>query len=175
MPLRIMVSRHSAFYSPLIATIAGGFLKDVGIDADYSVLQPGQRSQALIRDGIVDVMQSAVSSNWKLIEAGTTPRPVHFAQINRRDGFFLAGRRADPDFQKIPPACALLHLPEEQSHPAEFRHRLPALRETIHTHPRYPQTATRASRLSFAVRFSRPAFPPPWKCPTAAWQRRMPR
>jgi NitT/TauT family transport system substrate-binding protein len=99
MPLRIMVSRHSAFYSPLISTIAGGFLQAVGIQATYDVLRPGQRSQALIRDGIVDVMQSAVSSNWKLIESGETPRPVHFAQINRRDGFLLAGRRADPDFQ----------------------------------------------------------------------------
>jgi NitT/TauT family transport system substrate-binding protein len=99
MPLRIMVSRHSAFYSPLIATIAGGFLRDVGLDATYDVLRPGQRSHALIRDGIVDIMQSAVSSNWRLIESGETPRPVHFAQINRRDGFFLAGRRADPDFQ----------------------------------------------------------------------------
>jgi NitT/TauT family transport system substrate-binding protein len=99
MPLRIMVSRHSAFYSPLISTIAGGFLENAGIAATYDVLRPGQRSHALIRDRIVDVMQSAVSSNWKLIESGEAPRPVHFAQINRRDGFFLAGRRADPDFQ----------------------------------------------------------------------------
>ena len=38
---------------------------DAGIDATYDVLRPGQRSQALIRDGIVDVMQSAVSSNWR--------------------------------------------------------------------------------------------------------------
>jgi NitT/TauT family transport system substrate-binding protein len=98
MPLRIMVSRHSAFYSPLISTIAAGFLKAEGIDATYSVLQPGQRSQVLLRDGIVDVMQSAVSSNWRLIERGDEPRPVHFAQINRRDGFFLAARRPDPDF-----------------------------------------------------------------------------
>src|SRR5215831_8342019 len=99
MPLRIMVSRHSAFYSPLIATIGGGFLREAGIDATYDVLQPGQRSQALIRDGMVDIVQSAVSSSWRLIESGETPRPVHFAQINRRDGFFLAGRRADPEFQ----------------------------------------------------------------------------
>jgi hypothetical protein len=27
MPLRIMASRHSVFYSPLIATIAAGFLE----------------------------------------------------------------------------------------------------------------------------------------------------
>jgi len=99
MPLRIMVSRHSAFYSPVIATIAGGFLQEVGLTATYDVLRPGQRSQALIRDGVVDIMQSAVSSNWRLIESGETPRPVHFAQINRRDGFFLAGRSADAAFE----------------------------------------------------------------------------
>jgi NitT/TauT family transport system substrate-binding protein len=98
MALRIMVSRHSAFYSPLISTIAAGFLKEKQIDATYDVLPPGGRSHVLIRDGIVDIMQSAVSSNWRLIEADVEPRPVHFAQINRRDGFFLAGRRQDPDF-----------------------------------------------------------------------------
>ena len=97
--LRIMVSRHSAFYSPLIATIAAGFLKDAGLDATYAVLQPGQRSQDLIRTGAVDVMQSAVSSNWKPLERGDAPLPVHFAQINRRDGFFLAGRVPDAAFQ----------------------------------------------------------------------------
>jgi len=99
MPLGIMVSRHSAFYSPLIATIAAGFLREQGLDATYDVLKPGQRSHALLRDGVVDIMQSAVSSNWRLIESGETPRPVHFAQINRRDGFFLAGRSPDPHFQ----------------------------------------------------------------------------
>jgi NitT/TauT family transport system substrate-binding protein len=99
MPLRIMVSRHSAFYSPLIATIAAGFLQQEGIDAAYSVLPPGGRSHILLRDGAVDIMQSAVSSNWRLIEAGVEPRPVHFAQINCRDGFFLAARRPAANFQ----------------------------------------------------------------------------
>ena len=99
MALRIMVSRHSAFYSPLIGTIAAGFLKEAGIEATYDVLRPGQRSLELIRDGVVDVMQSAVASNWKPIERGEGPLPVHFAQINCRDGFFLVGRRADPAFE----------------------------------------------------------------------------
>jgi NitT/TauT family transport system substrate-binding protein len=93
-----MVSRHSAFYSPLIATIAAGFLNEQGLEATYDVLRRGQRSQLLIRDGAVDIMQSAVSSNWRLIESGETPQPVHFAQINRRDGFFIAGRHPDPEF-----------------------------------------------------------------------------
>jgi NitT/TauT family transport system substrate-binding protein len=44
-------------------------------------------------------MQSAVSSNWKPREQGIEPLPVHFAQINQRDGFFIVGRQPDPEFQ----------------------------------------------------------------------------
>jgi NitT/TauT family transport system substrate-binding protein len=99
MQLRIMASRHAAFYSPLIASIAAGFLKEEGLDSTYSVLGPGQRSHTLIRDGAVDVMQSAVSSNWKPMERGESPLAVHFAQINQRDGFFLCARAPDPGFE----------------------------------------------------------------------------
>ncbi len=93
MTLRITVSRHAAFYSPLIATIAGGFLKAEGIETAYGTLQPGQTSAGLIHAGVVDIMQSAVASNWKPMERGEHRLPVHFAQINQRDGFFLVGRK----------------------------------------------------------------------------------
>lgn len=99
MPLRIMVSRHSVFYSPLIATIAGGFLERHGLAAEYAILAAGQRSSALIGAGSVDIMQSAVSSNWKPMERGESPLPVHFAEINRRDGFFLVAREPDTAFE----------------------------------------------------------------------------
>lgn len=92
-----MASRHSAFYSPLLCAIK--FLRDQGQEVVYSVLAEGQRSHVLIRDGAVDIMQSAVSSNWKPRERGVEPLPVHFAQINCRDGFFLVGREPDPAFQ----------------------------------------------------------------------------
>jgi len=96
--IHIMVSRHSAFYSPLIATVAAGFLGQEGLEATYEVLPAGVRSHALLREGRVDVMQSAVGSNWGPMERGETDLPVHFAQINRLDGFFLAGRKPDADF-----------------------------------------------------------------------------
>jgi len=97
MRFRVMASRHSAFYSPLLSCLH--FLKSEGHEAIYSVLRPGQRSYALIRDAEVDIMQSAVSSNWNALERGVEPLPVHFAQINQRDGFFLVGRLADPAFE----------------------------------------------------------------------------
>jgi len=98
MALRIIVSRHSVFYSPLISTIAAGFLERHGLSAEYGVLQKGQRTPELIRSGAAEIMQSAVSANWKPMEAGESPLPVHFAQINQRDGFFLVGRKPDTAF-----------------------------------------------------------------------------
>ncbi len=96
--IAIVVSRHSAFYSPLIGAIAGGFLAAEGLEGTYGVLEPGQRSPHLLAAGKADVMQSAVGSNWGPMEKSETDLPVHFAQINTRDGFFLASRTARPDF-----------------------------------------------------------------------------
>jgi len=97
MRIRVMASRHSAFYSPLLSAIH--ILRSEGHDVPYSVLGEGQRSYALIRDGAVDIMQSAVSSNWKGREMGVEPRPVHFAQINQRDGSFLVASEPDANFE----------------------------------------------------------------------------
>jgi len=97
MPIRVMASRHSAFYSPLLCAVK--FLRQEGCQVPYSVLGPGQRTHALIRDGAVDVMQSAVSSSWSARERGIEPLPVHFALINRRDGFFLTAREPDAGFE----------------------------------------------------------------------------
>ncbi|MBS1826950.1 MAG: ABC transporter substrate-binding protein [Acidobacteria bacterium] len=94
MQLKILVSRHSAFYSPLIATIAGPFLSNVGLSATYGVLAPGQTSREMLHSGAAHIIQSAVSSNWGPMEKGIADLPVHFAQINIRDGFFLAAREA---------------------------------------------------------------------------------
>lgn len=97
MRFRMMASRHSAFYTPLLVSIA--FLREDGHEVSYSVLGRGQRGYALLRDGEVDILQSAVSSNWPLREQGIEPLPVHFAQINQRDGFFIVGRKSEPEFR----------------------------------------------------------------------------
>ena len=96
--IRIMFSRYSAFYSPLIATKAGGFLAGEGLDAEFSIAGPGQAPRQGLADGSLDLIQSAPSASWAPLERGETSDIVHFAQINQRDGFFIAGRRADPDF-----------------------------------------------------------------------------
>jgi len=96
--IRIIVSRHSAFYSPLLASIAAGFLAEEGLQADYEVATAGRTAWRALKDGSADVAQSAVSASWGPLERGEEHGLVHFAEINQRDGFFIAGRRPEPDF-----------------------------------------------------------------------------
>lgn len=96
--IRIEFTRFSAFYSPLIATMAGGFLKEQGLVGKHSVSAPGKSAIAGLLDGSVHVAQSAPSQGFTPLEQGKTPPALHFAQINEMDGFFLTGRAADPAF-----------------------------------------------------------------------------
>ncbi|MEJ2509089.1 MAG: ABC transporter substrate-binding protein [Gammaproteobacteria bacterium] len=97
-PIHIMVLRHSAFYSPLISTITGGFLREEGLSPTYTVAPARDSVAEGIAAGTVHVAQSAVATSFPALERGETPGFVHFAQINERDGFFLAGREPEPDF-----------------------------------------------------------------------------
>lgn len=98
-PIVIEFSRFSAFYSPLIATIAGGFLKEEGLEATWAVSPPGRGAIAAVAAGTVQVGQSAVSQAFAALEKGQRPAVAHFAQINEMDGFFLAGRKPEPTFK----------------------------------------------------------------------------
>jgi NitT/TauT family transport system substrate-binding protein len=97
--INIMATRHSAFYSPLLVTIAGGFLQKEGLEPHYSVATPEQTVPGTLRSGETHVGQFAVGASFADLEQGKAIDLVHFAQINRMDGFFLAGRKQEPDFK----------------------------------------------------------------------------
>lgn len=92
--VRILMMRHATFYTPVIAAVAGGFLRKEGLEAEYLVKEPDQDALAMLQSGEIEIAQSAVSSNWSRIEKGLRNLPVHFAQINQRDGFWIVARGA---------------------------------------------------------------------------------
>jgi len=94
----IMVTRHSAFYTPLLVTIGGGYLAAEGIDAEFSIAETPRDVLAGIHGGSVQVAQSAVSANFGALERAKRSPLVHFAQINETDGFILAAREPDESF-----------------------------------------------------------------------------
>lgn len=96
--INIQFTLFSAFYSPLIVTMAGGFLKQEGLDYEWSVSPPGVPAVDSISDGSAHVVQSAPSQAFNAIARGESGYPVHFAQVNEMDGFFVTGREADADF-----------------------------------------------------------------------------
>ena len=96
--LNIMFSRYSAFYSPLIATRAAGFLHAEGLEANFSIAPSPQAPRLGLEQGSLHFIQSAVSAAWGPLEQGQPSMIAHFAQINARDGFFIVGREFDPDF-----------------------------------------------------------------------------
>jgi NitT/TauT family transport system substrate-binding protein len=93
-----MVTRHSAFYTPLLVTIGGGFLAAEGLEAEFSIAKTPRDVLAGVHGGSVQVAQSAVSANFGALERGKKSPLVHFAQINERDGFMLVARAADEAF-----------------------------------------------------------------------------
>lgn len=96
--INIMALRHSAFYSPLLMTMAGGFLKKQGLDYNYTLATPENSITDNINKGTCHLAQSAVATSFSSLEAGDETDIVHFAQINSRDGFFIAARDRDDNF-----------------------------------------------------------------------------
>ncbi|HEV8260718.1 MAG TPA: hypothetical protein VGQ19_08180 [Burkholderiales bacterium] len=97
--LNLMVYRHSAFYSPVLSAIAGGFLAHEGFEATYTVMPPGRSVGEMIASGEIHVSQTAVSGSWAYLEREEKAPFAHFAQINQRDGFLIASRQPDADFR----------------------------------------------------------------------------
>ena len=95
-PIHIEFTRFSAFYSPLIAAIAGGFLTAEGFDPTYAVSAPGKSAIDGLLGGTVQVGQSAPSQGFAQLEKAQRPSVAHFAQINEMDGFFLTSRKPEP-------------------------------------------------------------------------------
>ena len=96
--INIEFTLFSAFYSPLISTMTGGFLKEEGLDFEFTVSAPGVTAITALDNGTADVVQSTLSQGFNTLNKGDVPSCVHFAQINEMDGFFLTGRTPEPDF-----------------------------------------------------------------------------
>ncbi len=94
----LMALRHSAFYAPYLMTMAGGYLEKAGLNPHYCVQTPDNLVRDRLLDGSCQVSQSAVAASFASLETNQPDDIRHFAQINSRDGFFIASRRGSDDF-----------------------------------------------------------------------------
>jgi NitT/TauT family transport system substrate-binding protein len=97
--VNIQFTLFSAFYTPIIATMASGFLEREGLDYQWSIAPPGKSAVDAIEDGSADVIQTALIQAVNDLEQGRKPEAINFATVNAMDGFFISAREADAQFE----------------------------------------------------------------------------
>ena len=100
-----MSSRHSAFYTPLLLAVELGstdqsFMKSMSEDFEcsYSVAENNENVYEKISSGEIDIAQSSVSGSWGNKYSKDI---VHFAEINKMDGFHLVQRSDNENDEKF--------------------------------------------------------------------------
>lgn len=90
--IQLLSLRHSAFYTPYLMTFVGDFLQQQGLRAEYRCASSVDDLESALLQGRVHVAQSAVGVSMRQLDAqaSASKEIKHFAQINQRDGFFIA-------------------------------------------------------------------------------------
>jgi NitT/TauT family transport system substrate-binding protein len=88
-----METFRNLFYTPIYVAVAGGFLYREGLDVLFSTLPAGRSSIETLKSGMADIIQTGLSRSFMDLDAGHEDAPLHVAEINQRDGFFLVSRR----------------------------------------------------------------------------------
>ena len=104
-PIKVMSSRHSAFYTPLLLAVELGstdqsFMKSMSEDFEcsYSVAENNENVYEKISNGEIDIAHSSVSGSWGNKYSKDI---VHFAEINKMDGFHLVQRSDNENDEKF--------------------------------------------------------------------------
>lgn len=87
--LRLMEAFRNLFYTPIYVAVSGGFFYEAGLDVMFSTIPSGQDSIALLKNGDADIIQTGISRSMMDLDRGNEDAPLHVAEINRSDGFFL--------------------------------------------------------------------------------------
>ena len=90
-----METFRNLFYTPIYVAVSGGFFYRHGLNVMFSTMPEGGAAMDIIRSGEVDIAQTGISRSLVELDLGHEDAPIHVAEINRRDGFFLVSRATD--------------------------------------------------------------------------------
>ncbi|OON99090.1 MAG: nitrate ABC transporter substrate-binding protein [Epulopiscium sp. Nele67-Bin004] len=90
---------HSIFYTPQYVAIEMGFFEEEGLVIDLLAAQGADKTMASLLSGEVQIGLMGPESSIYIYNQGSPEYAINFAQLTKRDGSFLVGREADPDFE----------------------------------------------------------------------------
>ena len=92
--LRLMDTFRNLFYTPIYVAVSGGFLYQHGLNVMFSTMPEDSSAMDMLRSGEVDIAQTGISRSLMELDLDHEDAPLHVAEINQRDGFFLVSRHS---------------------------------------------------------------------------------
>lgn len=90
---------RSIFYAPKYVAINKGFFKEEGLDIEITTAQGADKVMTALLANAADIGLAGPEATVYVFNQGQQDYVVNFAQMTRRDGSFLVGRKAEPDFK----------------------------------------------------------------------------
>ncbi|MDI6602071.1 MAG: ABC transporter substrate-binding protein [Thermoanaerobacteraceae bacterium] len=90
---------RSIFYAPVYVAINKGFFKEEGLDINLTTAQGSDKAMTAILSGTADFGLQGPETTVYVYSQGREDYAINFAQVTKRDGSFLVGREAEPDFK----------------------------------------------------------------------------
>ena len=84
---------RNLFYTPVYVAVAGGHLYREGLDVMFSTVPADRTPSGVLKDGTADIIQTGIARSLMDLDDGNDDAPLHVAEINQRDGFFLVSRK----------------------------------------------------------------------------------
>ena len=97
--IRINEVTHSVFYAPLYLADGLGYFKDEGYEIELTNGGGADATMAAVLSGGADVGFCGPEAAIYVDIGGSDDAPKVFGQLTKRDGSFLVGRTAEPDFK----------------------------------------------------------------------------
>lgn len=97
--IRINEVTHSVFYAPMYLADALGYFEDEGIEIELTNGGGADNTMAAVLSGAADIGFCGPEAVVYVVIGGSNDSPKVFGQLTKRDGSFLVGRTAQPDFK----------------------------------------------------------------------------
>ena len=97
--IKINEVTHSVFYAPLYLADALGYFEDEGYEIELTNGGGADATMAAVLSGGADIGFCGPEAAIYVAIGGSDDSPKVFAQLTKRDGSFLVGRKAEPDFK----------------------------------------------------------------------------
>lgn len=97
--VRLNEVTHSVFYAPQYVALNEGFFKDEGLEVELTNGQGADKVMTAVLSGQSDIGFAGPEAAIYVYNEGKDDHAVVFAQLTKRDGSFLVGRKEEPDFK----------------------------------------------------------------------------